>query len=430
MQELENLHEEAMLRRLSAIWERYKTSIKVVDHIFSYLNRYWMKRSFDEGKLTVRTISEMACVAWIEVLFKPLAARAVETAMLLIDRERRNESIEGPLVRGFMQVCVDLREGDGNHSMHLYQVRSPCRAEPAEWPIGPPPGSAHRSRVRVRCQEYYARVYVATTVAFYTSETASLLQSMPIGQYLAVAEARLLEEEERARMYLHESTLADLLKALHQVLIVNHRAAIVEEFQHALDREDKESLQRVYVMLSRVQDSLMPLLQVFEEKIIQNSTARIRHIVSANTVDCQQYVSAILEVQAFYADYVRTIFANNAQFSLAFERAIRSVVNRNPVTEAAHDSSKTAELFARYCDVLLRKGSRKPDSSELEASLTGIATVVQFFQDKDVFQLHYSRVRLLAPPRHSVDAAATAAVPGVVHGPRSHGARNSCWRSA
>lgn len=31
-------------------WERYTTGMKYVDHIFNYLNRYYVKRSLDDGR--------------------------------------------------------------------------------------------------------------------------------------------------------------------------------------------------------------------------------------------------------------------------------------------------------------------------------------------------------------------------------------------
>lgn len=45
-----------------------------------------------------------------------------------------------------------------------------------------------------------------------------------------------------------------------------------------------------------------------------------------------------------------------------------------------------AELLAKYCDSLLRKGKTKTEVGDLDAKLRSIITIFKYLDDKDVFQ--------------------------------------------
>jgi len=56
-------------------------------------------------------------------------------------------------------------------------------------------------------------------------------------------------------------------------------------------------------------------------------------------------------------------------------QACRKFINVNSVTQAASMSSKSPELLARYCDLLLKKSSKNPEEAELEDTLTQVVSV-------------------------------------------------------
>jgi len=53
-------------------------------------------------------------------------------------------------------------------------------------------------------------------------------------------------------------------------------------------------------------------------------------------------------------------------------QACRKFINNNSVTQAANMSSKSPELLARYCDLLLKKSSKNPEEAELEDTLNQV----------------------------------------------------------
>ena len=48
-------------------------------------------------------------------------------------------------------------------------------------------------------------------------------------------------------------------------------------------------------------------------------------------------------------------------FVAALDKACGKFINANAVTKAANSSSKSPELLARYCDLLLKKSSKNPE---------------------------------------------------------------------
>lgn len=102
----------------------------------------------------------------------------------------------------------------------------------------------------------------------------------------------------------------------------------------------------------------------------------IRHI---NNNECFQdpkiYVDTILSVHKKYNALVLTEFQNDTGFVAALDKACRTYINTNAVTKAANSGSKSPELLAKYCDVLLKKSSKNPEEAELEDKLNQVVCI-------------------------------------------------------
>ena len=84
------------------------------------------------------------------------------------------------------------------------------------------------------------------------------------------------------------------------------------------------------------------------------------------------YVQTILDVHKKYNALVMTAFGNDAGFVAALDKACGKFINNNAVTRQMNSSSKSPELLARYCDLLLKKSSKNPEEAELEDTLNQV----------------------------------------------------------
>mmetsp|Transcript_21702 Transcript_21702/g.56653 ORF Transcript_21702/g.56653 Transcript_21702/m.56653 type:complete len:776 (+) Transcript_21702:89-2416(+) len=354
------------------MWSKYTFSARVCNNLFAYLNRHWVPRAKEEEKKDVYQVYQLTLVMWRENFFMPLRAQVFEAMVGMITRERNGEGVNTQLLRSITDcfVALGLDEEDEAEETNVMDGQLTVY------------------------KQFFEDDFLKSTEEYYTEESVAFLEENQVTEYMKKALTRLEQESRRVQAYLHESTRDSLAKKCEDVLIEAHKERLHGEFQPLLDAEKTEDLRRMYELSLRIAngEGLKPLRELLEKHVIQQGIAAVQHVENPASPDVKVFVDCLLSVHKKYTEMVRQAFDNDATFVAAMDRACKSFVNKNAVTVAAGNSTKSPELLAKYCHGLLKKGSKIAEGQDVEVLLEGVMVIFQYLEDNDVFQKYYSKL--------------------------------------
>ncbi|CAF4064878.1 unnamed protein product, partial [Rotaria sordida] len=192
-------------------------------------------------------------------------------------------------------------------------------------------------------KEYFEVPYLQDTTEFYRREVDSFLKKNSVMEYLKKISQFLYEEEYRIQLYLHPSTLKQLIKKVEEVFIRDQLKTIYTEGKVLLHREHYSDLTLLFKLVSRIPNAPIKLKKIIEKEFHKMGIEVIRGVsVSAINLD----IKMILEVYSKLLIFVKEVFNSKQDFMNALNNVCKNFINKNPVTEATGNTNKSSELLA------------------------------------------------------------------------------------
>ncbi len=155
-------------------------------------------------------------------------------------------------------------------------------------------------------------------------------------------------------------------------------------------------LARVHRLMARIEHGLVPVAHILQDHIsklgndlvkrhtelaIQQKeyTKFVKHLMD-------NYVPELLQLHETLVVLITRAFDNSLVFQKCVVERMKTFVNEPFKKPNSKHEVRPAQLFAFYCDEVLRKKDER-----LEEKLDKIVKFIQFFRDKDVFVEEYRK---------------------------------------
>ncbi|KRX26082.1 Cullin-1, partial [Trichinella nelsoni] len=367
-----SLHDESLLVYYCTQWENYRFSSKIVNGLCAYLNRHWIRRINDEGNDTIVEIYQLALRIWKSVFFEILSDSLTKALLKAVECLRHGEMCNMDLVSGVVNSFVELSScgKQSNRSLEDDTV----------------------DQSLMIYKKYFEEPFLMQTKAFYTIESETFIRENTFSEYMKRVETRMQEENKLCTVYLNKVTLKPLSNLLVDIFVEQRLDVFHTEFKKLLKTEKTEDLKRMYDLCLRVDNGLVEIKKSLGAHILSHGKSALENIGEFAITDPKTYVTAILEVYEKFHNLVTDAFRGDYGFVTALDKACSKFINDNQITKKANCSSKSPELLARYCDVLLKKSPKNPEEAEVESLLNKVMVVFKFIEDKDIFQKFYIRL--------------------------------------
>eukprot|EP00210_Caulerpa_lentillifera_P002107 g2022.t1 len=340
---------EAFLRELEQKWEDHLKSTQMIRDILMYMDRTYVNQ---QHKVPV---FQLGLNLWYNVVIqRPVVSDRLRSILLdMIYKERVGEIIEKPLIRSITKMLTELGE-------HVY-----------------------RSEFEVH--------FLTDSADFYKKEANEYLRAKDCPDYLRRAECRFLEEEERVRRYLDESSKDAIIGVLRDELISKQMQTLVEMENTGevalLEGNKYEDLARMYNLFYKVNGGLHLIKTTMAEHVKQcgNQLVNDPELVK----DPIGYVLGLLQLREKYEEIIKWSFGDDKGFKNAVNLSFEQFINQN---------QRSPEFISLFIDDKLKKGHKEYTDKMFDEMLDKVMTIFRFLHEKDIFEryckLHLSR-RLL-----------------------------------
>ena len=348
----ESMDKLIFMKKMNEAWSGHCQQIIMCRSIFLFLDRTYVLQH--PGVLSIWDLGLDTFRRHI-LTHQLVQTRTVDGVLMLVEQERHGDMVDKDLLRSLLRMLADLQ---------IYQ-------------------------------EAFEKKFLAATEKLYSAEGQTLINDLTVPAYLAHAEKRLREENERLLHYLDQTSKWPLIHTVEKQLLAQHLQTILSKGLDFLLEENRvEDLQLMYNLLGKVKNGHTELCSKMADYVKKRGK-----VIVINPEKDKTMVQELLDFKEKLDNILKCCFQNNDKFVTSLKDAFESFINQR--------QNKPAEMIAKFVDSKLRAGNKESSEEELEKLLDKIMVIFRFIHGKDVFEAFYKKdlsKRLLVGKSASVDS--------------------------
>ena len=263
----ESMDKLIFMKKMNEAWSGHCQQIIMCRSIFLFLDRTYVLQH--PGVLSIWDLGLDTFRRHI-LTHQLVQTRTVEGILMLIEQERHGDMVDRSLLKSLLRMLADLQ---------IYQ-------------------------------EAFEKKFLAATEKLYSAEGQKLINDLPVPGYLAHAEKRLKEENERLLHYLDQSSKWQLIHSVEKQLLAQHLASILNKGLDFLLEENRiEDLQLMYSLLGRVKNGQVELCSKMAEYVK-------KRVIKINPEKDKTMVQELLDVnwKEEIGQYLKSYLRSNDKF--------------------------------------------------------------------------------------------------------------------
>ncbi|KAF0918054.1 hypothetical protein E2562_021744 [Oryza meyeriana var. granulata] len=351
---LNEKHGEFLLREMVQRWEKHKLMVRWLTRFFDYLDRYFVsRRSLD-------SLKDQGWSSFRDLVYHKLKNTVTTIVIAMIDDEREGKLIDRALLKNVLDIYVEIGVG----KLDFYS-------------------------------DDFEQSFLKSTTDYYSKKAQTWFLQNSCPEYMLKAEECLQKEKDRVANYLHSSTEPKLFTNALFELITRRTEEILNKENSGckvlLCDEKTEDLARMHRLFSRITGGLLPVSKIFQAHVSGEGLSLLKHATDAASsrkdekkgmvgMPEQDFVRNVIELHDKYIAYVTNCFQGCTVFHKALKEAFEVFCNKDVA------GCTSAELFAAYCDSILKRGGNEKLSDEaIDETLEKVVKLLTYVSDKDLF---------------------------------------------
>ena len=256
------LDAEPMLALLCAQWETHALRCRLLNNTCDYYNRHHVLEASNllappetVDLVPYMTIEQIIMVSWRDQIIQhPDISRALLDAVAgLLDAHRDGSSVSHTSSSGLCAYLVAL--GAATDVKTAASARTNARSS-ASASSSTSASSSARTDAQADappnlCVYRSLETHVLERTRIYYAQEAQTLQALSSAAYIRHVHARILDERRRAQLFLHPSTVGEVLRVCDETMVQPRLPALVGDLAQLIDAGEMDALGKLYQLCLR-----------------------------------------------------------------------------------------------------------------------------------------------------------------------------------